>query len=482
MHPFNAKNALFIGTLNVLLISPLCAATSSVGKSQTYGATSLEPGQVGTAFNPAAGAIVAARIPEGRHLMGEMAGGAGLQYGNVEELFEKIDSLADSIASDTQTGNSSGGNAGINLGSIDIANPQLEQLIDRVGQEVARVSSVLAIVASEGYARANLDGKISMVFAAQVLSGTFSFDYTSAVTAGFIGVTDPFDYDPNTALDNLQQAYNLQPGDLSTEFDLSGGVFLTVDPNLQRVEVTLVNDSLLFTRAMSMHEFALGYSREAMDLGSGRLYWGVTPKIMHAGLSNVAFRIGDITDSEAIFDDIRDRDFEYADEFSLDAGVIWVSDNYSFGASWQDIVEPEFTFPDVDTSTYQNPEMIARLADIRQYTMNSQLKLEGNYTSTGERWSINGAFDANAVDDILGFEYQWAVFSGGFHTGNWIVPDLRLGYHQNLAGSELSYIAGGMTLLKYFNLDFAMSLDDVNIEGDTLPRGVNMSLGFNYVF
>lgn len=481
MHAFNAKKALFFGTLTVLFASPLCAATGTVGKSQTYGATSLEPGQVGTAYNPAAGAIVVARMSEGQYLMGEITAGGGLQYGNVEELFDKIDSLSDAIVSDAGAGTSSG-NTGIDLGAIDITNPELEQLIDRVGQEVSRVTSILAVVASEGYARVNLDGKISMVFAAPVLNGTLSFDYSSSVTGGFIGVTDPLNFDANTALENLQQAYDLQAGDLITEFDLSGGVLLSVDPNTQRVEVDLVNDSLLFTRAISMHEFALGYSREAMDLGGGRLYWGVTPKIMHAGLSNVAFRIGDITDSEAIFDDIRDREFEYTDELSFDAGVIWVRDHYSLGASLHDIFEPEFTFPEVDTSTYESPEMVARLEDIRHYTMESQLKVEGNYTSTAGRWSINGAFDANATEDILGFEYQWATFSGGFHTGNWIVPDLRLGYHQNLAGSELSYVAGGITVVKYFNLDFAMALDDVNIEGDTLPRGLNVSLGFNYAF
>jgi len=471
------------------LIEPAFAANiSTVGKAQTYGAVSTEASVLGTIYNPASGALVASRLDSDKKVVGELAMGGDLEYGDVEDLFDLIDSLSDSLSdSDAGSGGGDGGNGsaggGSDLGNIiDINDPQLADLIDRVGVEAQRLGTVLAIVASEGYARANIDGKASLILNSNIAGGTLSFDYISNITSGLVGVVDDVEFDSSQALNALEAAYNLADGDLPTRFDLTGGVFLSVDPSSGATSVEFENDSLLLTRSARVQEFSLGYSQQAGKFESGNLYWGVAPKVIVAGLSNVAVRIGDITDSEKIFDDIRDAEFTNDTAFGMNAGVVWNAENYSVGATVQDLIEADFDFPSIDTSDYTNENIISGLNRIETYKLERQLKLEGNYTSDSRRWSFNGVVDANAIHDVIGFEYQWLSLSGGYHSGNWIVPDVRVGFHQNLVGSELSYMAAGVTLLKFINLDVSSTLDSVDLDGTSVPRGLDISLSFNYGF
>ncbi|SMF25039.1 plasmid transfer operon, TraF, protein [Alteromonadaceae bacterium Bs31] len=479
------RGLIALGLIMLAAPSVMAMGVTNSGKSQTYGTVSGEAMLSGVRYNPAAASLAASRMKD-KTVAGELSGAGGLEYGDVQNIFDLIDGL-EPFLTDSGSGGDGGGNTGGDGGNlifdgIDIANPELDALIDAVAAEAARLTAVLTLVAAEGYARANLDSQFSMVINKDVAGGTFALDYTGSISSGLLGVVDELGFEPETALTALQNAYNLDTGSPTTRFDLSGGVFLTVQPSDGSVNVEFENDSLLLTRAASIEEFTLSYSREAGDFSSGNLYWGVAPKIVLAGLSNVAFRIGDITDSEGIFDDLRDANFNNETGFGLNAGLMWVADNYSLGATVKDVIAQEFDFPELDTSTFTNPDMIQAVENAGTYKLKTQLSLQGNYTSTNDKWSFNAALDANAVEDILGFEYQWLNLSGGYHTGSWIFPDLRVGYHQNLAGSELGYFAVGFTFLKYVNVDASLSPDSVKIDGTEVPRGGNISIGLNYAF
>jgi hypothetical protein len=82
------------------------------------------------------------------------------------------------------------------------------------------------------------------------------------------------------------------------------------------------------------------------------------------------------------------------------------------------------------------------------------------------------------VTDALGDRFQWLTLSGSFMTDSWWIPSARIGYRQNLAGTELGYVSVGATLFKYVNIDIASALDSVKIDGDTLPQGLMGSIGF----
>jgi hypothetical protein len=110
--------------------------------------------------------------------------------------------------------------------------------------------------------------------------------------------------------------------------------------------------------------------------------------------------------------------------------------------------------------------------------MERQLKLEASLYSSDRRWSGHLGVDANSATDPLGNDYQWLTVSAGYETRNQWIPGLRLGYRQNLAGTEKTYASLGMTVFKYINLDISSALDVTRIDGKKLPEGLMASIGF----
>jgi hypothetical protein len=214
----------------------------------------------------------------------------------------------------------------------------------------------------------------------------------------------------------------------------------------------------------------------------GSLYWGAKAKVYRTGLAQIDSRFGDLTDSEALLDDIKDANFDYDNAFSLDIGVVWIGKSYSLGASVNDLVEPTFKFPAINFGRYDNQGVIRRLYKGTSYRMDRQLRLEAGYFSKNSRWTANMGLDANDIEDPMGDSYQWLTISGGYNMQKWWLPGARIGYRENLSGSRLKYISAGITMFKYIDLDVAMTLKKVTFDGDSRPRGLNVSLGFEMVF
>ncbi len=68
--------------------------------------------------------------------------------------------------------------------------------------------------------------------------------------------------------------------------------------------------------------------------------------------------------------------------------------------------------------------------------------------------------------------------SAGFTNDSFWLPAGRIGYRQNLTGTELGYVSIGFTAFKIFNFDIASALDTVKIDGKKLPQGLMGSIGF----
>jgi hypothetical protein len=112
--------------------------------------------------------------------------------------------------------------------------------------------------------------------------------------------------------------------------------------------------------------------------------------------------------------------------------------------------------------------------------MERQLKLEASLYSNDRRWSWHLGVDANSAKDPLGSDYQWLTASAGYDTNVPWIPGVRLGYRQNLTGTEKTYASVGMTIFKHINFDVSSSLDTTEIEGKKLPEGLMVSLGFQF--
>jgi len=114
--------------------------------------------------------------------------------------------------------------------------------------------------------------------------------------------------------------------------------------------------------------------------------------------------------------------------------------------------------------------------------MQQQLKFEASLNSESKLFAINASLDANSVTDPFGDEYQWMVANISFNFNSWFIPDLRVGYRANLAGSELTYGTVGLSAFKMLTVDVAYGLEEVIIDGETAPRSFAANIGFQLSF
>ncbi len=110
--------------------------------------------------------------------------------------------------------------------------------------------------------------------------------------------------------------------------------------------------------------------------------------------------------------------------------------------------------------------------------MDRQLKLEASLFTSDRRLSAHLGYDVDSATDPMGDRFQWLTVSAGFATDSWWIPGGRIGYRQNLTGTKLEYVSIGLTAFKIVNFDISSSLHTVEIDGQTLPQGLMLSIGF----
>lgn len=368
---------------------------------------------------------------------------------------------------------------GIDLGQIwDALDPDAQEAIDAIAGEVATQAALLALIAVEGYGKAWVAADAPFVLGNNYMGGAWTFGVNWSGTAKAFGAVQPIQFSREDALQRLDDWLTSNPASRPAYVPLSDEVVLEVSPVSDEVVFTLENDSSIVTKSTQTTEFNLGYSRPAWSNESGTLYLGAEARLYLMRLSRLSVRFGDITDSEALFDAIRDAEFRNDTRLGVDLGALWVGNNYQLGLQVTDVNEPEFTFPDVDLTPYRTEAAINFLASDTKYRKTRQVKLEASLFSRNRKWSTHIGADANSATDPMGDEFQWLTLSAGFATDSVWVPGFRVGYRQNLAGTELRYASLGLTAFKIVNFDLSSTLDTVRIDGRDLPQGLMLSIGF----
>lgn len=474
-------------TISLAFSSSLASAKGNSGRL-TLGDVTPGNGNISASSNPASGAFDRQFLDSDTDVAGYLDLGAAIEYGDVDDLFDRIDEASAALTrveDDVNSGGGGGdsvGGSGTDVGSIDLNNPDLEALIDQAADEAARVAAILAFIRTEGYAIAQAGSEFSLLVNNDILGGSLRFDLTGWVNTSAIGLTEDIDFDADAALAELRNAFDLQPGDPITTYDLSGGLSLTVDPNSRDVSATYDNDSLLLTRAAKMVEFGVSYSLPLLTSGDSTLFFGAKPKYTQVGLTRLTTRFGDLTDAEDVFDDTRDADFVTESKFGLDLGVLWDAKRYRLGLTLLNLTEPEYEFPNLDYSDITNPEIRDALEETETYTAEHQFKGEAAWLSEGQNWGIFIAYDLNSVVDPAGTETQWGTLSTSYDFDNAWFNNIRAGTSRNFVGSELSTVSLGMTMFKFLDLDLSSTLSETRIDDEELPRGLALALGFNYAF
>lgn len=197
-------------------------------------------------------------------------------------------------------------------------------------------------------------------------------------------------------------------------------------------------------------------------------------------MTHTSTRIGEITDTEELFDDIKNADFIYQNGFDVDLGIVWAAEHYQVGASLSSLFERTYEFPEFDRGSFTSLNILSQLNEQSSYTMERQLKLEAGIFTDQRNWSLNLELDANAVEDPMRDNYQWFTLTGGYAADSWWLPSARLGFSRNLAGTKLAYVNAGVTVMKFINIDVATTLDTVTLDGSEMLRGANIRLGVQF--
>jgi hypothetical protein len=462
------------------------------GANLTYGNVTHGQRILSTTSNPAA---AAADIFRGG---GKAASGtvisvvAGVEYGNVEELFNAIDELSKGFEPTDPDGPGGGAfpvpenpKEPIDIGNIiDTLFPDFGDVVNEVAREVATRAALLAIIQAEGHGKAFVSADAPFVIGTEVLGGAWTFGVNWSGTSKALGLGQPIVFDFDQVLEDIRNDYDpsLTPDGNPRLYDLSGDVNIFIDQTTGNYGINLANDSSLLTKAAKTLELSLGYGWLAKKTEKGNLFFGIEGKYYDLALSRLSVRFGDITDSQELFDSIRNSEFNHDQGFGIDFGTLWVGRNYQLGATLTNINQPKFEYPEIDLLPYTNLNIIEFLLRDKTYTMERQLKLEASYFTINRRWTVNVGLDANDVEDPVGDDFQWFTLSAGYATDSWWLPGVRFGYRQNLAGTELKYLGVGVTAFKILNIDIASSLDQVTINGTKLPQGLIASIGFDISF
>ncbi|MEL7449301.1 MAG: conjugal transfer protein TraF [Pseudomonadota bacterium] len=483
---FRRLGALLVGT------AALCAGPAlggppfqPPGANLTLGNLSHTLPVQGAMGNPAAASAWPADAARGSNRGTGFTGSAGLEYGNLDNIFEFYDRITGGYTpSDPDDGG--GGDPGdgddddgIDLGEIwDRLDPDIQDAVTSVAEEIATQAALLALVSEEGYGKAWLTADLPWLTGYDGLGGTWTARLNWSGASRAFGLAEGISFDTDAARMALEDWFDTLPIDRPEVFPIDDQVELIVDPETNSVAMRIANDSSIVTKSTQTTQLSVGYSRPTWSFGGGTLHVGTTANLYFMQLSRASVRFGDVTDSKELFDEIRNADFTSDTRFGLDVGALWVGRNVQLGAQVTNLNEPEFAFPGVDLSPYSAPDIIDFLERDRVYTMDRQLTVEASVFDEKRRWSAHLGYEVDPVTDPLGDRFQWLTASAAFTTDAWWLPSLRAGYRENLAGTGLSYVTAGATLFKYVNLDLASAFDTVRIEGRDLPQGVMVSLGF----
>lgn len=471
----------------VLATSLLVPCTVVMADIQPRSASlSYSQKSLSNAGNPAAPALIIER--KDPHVMtgGLLEFGLGLEYGNLDDLFTKYDELSNDFKPPSEPVDPT-------LPPIpenpirdyiweDLFNeyPELEDRVDAVKDRVTETAALLALIATEGYAKAEVTAEATFVLNENFYGGTLILGTSFKGNAKAVGIVEAVTFDSEFARAQLSTIPNFEETDPIQEIDLSGGITLFYNPADNKVKLTVNNDSLLLVKATKISQLSLSYSRKMQEFDSGDLYWGVKPNFYRVGLTNVSTRIGDITDSEALFDDIKDANYIYENGFDLDLGLVWVAPNYQLGASVTSLFEHTYEFPEIDRRRFSSENILDKLDYHEEFTMQRQVKLEAGLYTQQRNWSLHAELDANSVEDPMRDKYQWLTLTAGYAADSWWLPSARVGFSRNLAGTKLAYLNAGVTIMKFINIDAATTLDKVTLDGNEIRRGLNVRIGVQF--
>ncbi|MGB0937525.1 MAG: conjugal transfer protein TraF [Colwellia sp.] len=438
--------------------------------------------------NPASAALVIQRDDPNTVKGGYISIGAGVEFGDLDEIFNKINEFSDKIPPpsnpDAPQEPPEIENPDRNYTWEDILAkyPDLDDRLDIIKDRVVTSAALLALISAEGYAKAAANSHASFILNEDLYGGTLLLGATFKGNAKALGIAEALNFDAEFAKEQLKTLPSYDESDPIQDIDLSSGIVLHYDPSHQNTSLSMSNDSILLVKSTKIASFSFSYSHIVSSFELGDLYWGVEPNFYRVGLTNVTARLGDITDSEELFNDIKDADYIYKNNFDFDFGLVFAAQNYQLGVTFNNVIEQTYSFPEIDRRRYNSNFVLKKLDQHAKFTMERQATIEAGIYSDDRAWNLHLEVDANAISDQMEDKSQWLSITGNYASERYWLPDLRLGFSKNLAGSNLSYVNAGFTLIKFLSLDVSSTLDTVRLDDQNIRRGLHVQLGVQFPY
>lgn len=407
-----------------------------IGSSFTLGTTANQRSLTTSLNNPAAPYLMTMTDTVRFGFLGPL--GLGYEMGEVSDLSDRVDELEDILSSEDYSS------------------------VDAVNSAISEANSIISEIADTAYIK--VSGSLQTPFMPVIYKTSFNGTIMLDSGVSFVGKA------------------NLLADDIT--YSISG------------TDIALETDTSLYVKAATDLRVGLGYSQVVFRQLGGALIAGAKVNMHKISLGRaLSVLTDDSDDSGDAFSDSLFDDQSSETRLGLDVGVIWAAPYYQVGATLANINEPDFDYSElgscsglsgsslVSCNSAVNLSEEGELDLTETYTMEKQLTFDAGISTRDRNFMLAGSYDANSVSDPVGDKYQWRSISLSYFSDNPVVPAIRVGYRNNMAGTELSYATFGMTFFKRLNFDLAYGLDKVeDDDGNSLPQSIYLSLGYEFAF
>lgn len=268
--------------------------------------------------------------------------------------------------------------------------------------------------------------------------------------------------------------------------------FLDAPLTYNAVSNELETASAVYVKGAKLGELALGFSRPVWQHETRQLTLGGRLRFLQAELSKQVVALETVEDGEDVEDivsDTYDINERSTSNVTADLGAIYSTPNYRIGLTVANLTEPDFEYGrigvncdslagDAQYNCYTAAYFGNRIALNETWTLERLATLEGALLFAKGAGSLSATVDLNEVHDPVGDLNQGLTVALGYKPQAFWLPDTRLGYRRNLAGSELSSVSLGVTFFSRVHFDVAYGLESTEVDGSSVPRTLAFNLGF----
>lgn len=297
------------------------------------------------------------------------------------------------------------------------------------------------------------------------------------------------------------------PGTISAELELNTQIRMSVLDD----ELTFDDQNFSFSTATAAYlksgiekRLGISYSAEipndyTLKHFGAQLFAGMKLNVVNLELSKQVMRLQQLDgkDIQDVIEDEYENNLVSTTNLGIDIGVVLVASNYRAGFTITDLNSPSFDYGVIGENCQRYEEgSIQRnnceaaaffsgtkgdLKTSESHTKHPVATIDGAYYLLSNL-SVSGSLDLASYNDIVGQENQWMNLSAAFSPKTFWLPAARIGYRQNLTGSQISSVVGGLSFFGIVSLDAEMAFDNVEVDGSSAPRRFAFSISVSERF